>query len=147
MFGPNTKPTVTWWLTKPGFALFLLSGLITYIPNWWPDLMSLTSMVGETGVEPARHCWQRILSPWRLPIPPLPHIQGSHSSPITSVVSQLSDWICCKSLSLYKYYNIFFLKCQIFSWEETRLIFFCPLGLTTALSPRIWWGERGFEPA
>ena len=32
-FGPNTKPTVTWRLTKPGFALFLLSGLITYILN------------------------------------------------------------------------------------------------------------------
>ena len=85
-------------------------------------------MVGETGVEPARHCWQRILSPWRLPIPPLPHIRKNF-------------------LNLYKYYNIFFLKCQIFSEEETRLIFFCPLGLTASLSPHMWWGERGFEPA
>ena len=129
MFGPNTKPTVTWWLTKPGFVLFLLSGLITYIPNWWPDLMRLTSMVGATGVEPVRCHHRGILSPLRLPIPPRPHIQGSPSSLITSVVSQLSDWICCKSLSL-TYINIityFFWNVKFFL-ERRQDLFFLSIG-------------------
>lgn len=32
------------------------------------------ALVGETGFEPARSQDQRILSPWRLPVTPLPHI-------------------------------------------------------------------------
>ena len=29
--------------------------------------------LGTTGLEPVRYCYQRILSPLRLPIPPCPH--------------------------------------------------------------------------
>ena len=32
------------------------------------------SVVGETGLEPVRYFYQRILSPLRLPIPPLPEV-------------------------------------------------------------------------
>ncbi len=31
-------------------------------------------MVGEEGLEPSRHFCQRILSPSRIPIPPLAHV-------------------------------------------------------------------------
>ena len=43
--------------------------------------------------------------------------------------------------ALYKYYIIFLYKCQIFFEPITRLIFFCPLGLTTSLSPHIMVGR------
>src|SRR5688572_12021292 len=33
-------------------------------------------LVPKVGVEPTRHCWQRILSPPRLPIPPLRLVEG-----------------------------------------------------------------------
>ena len=33
-------------------------------------------MVPKAGIEPARYCYHRILSPARLPIPPLRHING-----------------------------------------------------------------------
>lgn len=35
--------------------------------------LSYTPMVLQTGIEPVRHLWHRILSPLRLPIPPLKH--------------------------------------------------------------------------
>ena len=89
-------------------------------------------MVGATGVEPVRCHHRGILSPLRLPIPPRPHILRK---------------LFIISLT---YINIitYFLKNVKFFFERRQdFFFFCPLGLTTSLSPRIWWGERGFEPA
>ena len=48
------------------------------------------------------------------------------------------------------YINIitYFLKnVKFFFYRRQDFFLFCPLGLTTSLSPRVWWGERGFEPA
>ena len=46
-------------------------------PGYEPDELPtalLRDMVPETGVEPARDCSHGILSPRRLPIPPLRHL-------------------------------------------------------------------------
>ena len=51
-------------------------------PGYEPDELPtalLRDMVPETGVEPARDFSHGILSPRRLPIPPLRHFQPSHS--------------------------------------------------------------------
>lgn len=34
------------------------------------------NMVGAEGLEPSQYCYQWILSPSRLPIPPRPHVRG-----------------------------------------------------------------------
>ena len=124
MFGPNTKPTVTWWLTKPGFALFLLSGFITYIPNWWPNLMSLTSMVGLTGIEPVRYHYRGILSPLCLPVPPHPHIarlvKGYQSA-------ELIRALLYKSLTYINIITYFFWNVKFFL-ERRQDLFFLSIG-------------------
>ena len=124
MFGPNTKPTVTWWLTKPGFALFLLSGLITYIPNWWPDLMSLTSMVGVTGIEPVRYHYRGILSPLCLPVPPHPHIARLVNG-YQSV--ELIRALLYKSLTYINIITYFFWNVKFFL-ERRQDLFFLSIG-------------------
>lgn len=49
------------------------------------------ALVGETGFEPARSQDQRILSPWRLPVTPLPHIQSFYKNQLQSFT--LPFWI------------------------------------------------------
>lgn len=57
-------------------------------------------MVLQTGVEPARHLWHRILSPGRLPIPPLKHIIASYRTAKRLVLSagveptKYTSWMC-----------------------------------------------------
>ena len=36
-----------------------------------------SDLVPKTGLEPVRYCYRRILSPVRLPVPPLRHIGGT----------------------------------------------------------------------
>ena len=90
------------------------------------------SMVGVTGIEPVRYRYRGILSPLCLPVPPHPHILRK---------------LFIISLTYINIITYFFTNVKFFGRLETRLIFFCPLGLTTSLSPHMWWGERGFEPA
>ena len=84
------------------------------------------------GLEPTRHFCQRILSPLRLPIPPPRHI--------------LRKFFII-SLTYINIITYFLKNVKFFFYRRQDFFLFCPLGLTTSLSPHIWWGERGFEPA
>ena len=104
-------------------------------------------MVLVTGLEPVRLLQQGILSPWCLPIPPRREINKAliFFKYTKFYVLLAVERFAVRAFNLYKYYNIFFLKCQIFRQSETRLYFFgfqcvyhfhhSPMG-----------GELGFEP-
>lgn len=85
-------------------------------------------MVGEKGFEPSRSFEQRILSPWRLPIPPLPGIKkGSKQISYEPFV--------------YIHYNIFFYK------NQTRLFLSDSIAFTNSAIPLYTMaGGPGFEP-
>ena len=56
-------------------------------------------LVPKAGIEPARYCYHRILSPARLPIPPLKHIFFKENG-VSEVIRTLDPLI--KSQLLYR---------------------------------------------